>query len=496
VAYPLTEAAIDAALSNLATRFSSLCTRDVMPEATHQGRKPAFLKIANGSGANRPAILFTGGIHAREYAPPDALVSFAEKLLIAYSGTAPFVIPEFHNARFKNAAGGEMVWARTTIAAPDIQRIVDRCDLYIAPLINPDGRNYAMTVDKDWRKNMRPGGTPRCSGVDINRNFPFAWDYKSFYTAAAAKVNSASTDPCNYDVYVGSGAHSEPETRNLMWFFSTKNIAYYVDIHACAHMVLYSWGDDDNQSAEPSQNFANAAAWDGKRDGLLGTTYGEYMPPAVGSNLVLYGQRIVDAIIAAAGSDPDARKSSTYRFGPIARTIYTATGSAPDFCFSRQFGAVSNTIFSYTIECGDATEGGFQPNPLTEYPKIEREVHAGLLGLLTGIPTTAPAPPPPAPPAPTTPPSKSSSLCFVATAAYGSPHHPVVAELRSWRDDTLAGGGPRAAAMRLFVRVYDWVGPPLAEVIARRETLRWCARTLGIAPFARALRLLRGRSRG
>ena len=77
-------------------------------------------------------------------------------------------------------------------------------------------------------------------------------------------------------------------------------------------------------------------------------------------------------------------------------------------------------------------------------------------------------------------------LCFLATAACGSPDAEEVRILRVFRDRVLR----RSAAGRMFVRVYERCSPPLASFIARRDRLRaWVRRGL-VRPLAR---LVRGR---
>jgi hypothetical protein len=74
-------------------------------------------------------------------------------------------------------------------------------------------------------------------------------------------------------------------------------------------------------------------------------------------------------------------------------------------------------------------------------------------------------------------------LCFVATAAFGSPSAAEVNTLRRYRDEVLQ----RSAAGRCFTRAYDLLSPPLAALIAAsprscalarrllRPLVAWCA---------------------
>jgi YVTN family beta-propeller protein len=65
-------------------------------------------------------------------------------------------------------------------------------------------------------------------------------------------------------------------------------------------------------------------------------------------------------------------------------------------------------------------------------------------------------------------------LCFIATAAFGSPLEPQVVLLREFRDRMLKASGPG----RAFVRLYERYSPPLADSIAKSEGLRAMVRVM------------------
>jgi subtilisin family serine protease len=76
----------------------------------------------------------------------------------------------------------------------------------------------------------------------------------------------------------------------------------------------------------------------------------------------------------------------------------------------------------------------------------------------------------------------SVGLCFIATAAYGTPWHPHVQSLRAFRDAHL-----RPSRLgRAFVAAYERISPPLARVIARHDALRAAARA-GLTPVVLAV---------
>jgi len=91
--------------------------------------------------------------------------------------------------------------------------IVDNYEIWIIPLLNPDGYNYDREdPSRFWRKNMRDNdGNDRygdeCDGVDLNRNFPLHWGNSSnavSYTLDSIEPEFVvDEDNICSDVYVG-----------------------------------------------------------------------------------------------------------------------------------------------------------------------------------------------------------------------------------------------------------------------------------------------------
>jgi hypothetical protein len=328
-------------------------------------------------------VFVTGGIHAREWAPPDVLLTLLDRLLRAYEAGADFVVAGFTDT----APVRDIVYPEVAIPAADVKRIVDRLDFSVLALINPDGRAFSQSAPANamWRKNRRPpraGST--CMGVDLNRNFDLAWDFERYYNDAGDAAVSASNDPCDFQVYVGPAAASEPETRNVASILRERRIEFYIDVHSFSRKILFPWGMDDNQSRDPQQSFRNPA-FDGRRDGGPGGPYGEFIPRDLLDEHVRIGTAMRDAMIGGAGDDPRARARSEYAVEP-GLALYPTTGTASDFAASLQFldDPPAQRIIAYTLEIGMDTdgEGGFQPVPAI-YPKIEREVHLALMAFLS-----------------------------------------------------------------------------------------------------------------
>lgn len=328
-----------------------------LPNKTWEGRECQAIKIGGSEGASglRPGIFLLGGVHAREWGSPDILINFVTRLAEAY--------------RLKSG----IALGNKQFAAADIQSIVNERNIYVFPQANPDGRHHSMTEDPDWRKNRRPAPTgdqrPECIGVDINRNYDFLWDFKKYFDPDAPIQNS--TQPCDHDVYIGPTATSEPETKNAVWMLDTySDIRYFVDLHSYSEDILYTWGDDDNQSVRPGMNFHNPA-YDGKRGIAKDRTYREYIKSPDKAALVKLATQMQGAIQAVRG-----RKYSVMQ----SLNLYPTAGTSDDYAFSRHIvDATKAKIYSYTVEWGsEHNPTPFHP-PYSEMSQIVAEVTSGLL---------------------------------------------------------------------------------------------------------------------
>ncbi len=222
----LSASSIESCLQYLSSTYPAICQLIVLPEQSREGRTIRAVKIASGGGGDRRAVLFIGGVHARELVNPDALVGLGLRLCQAYTGSTGLTF------------GGQ------TYAASMIKLIVDAMDVFILPLVNPDGRVYVQspTGDPWWRKNRSLNPGLPCYGVDLNRNYDFLW---------SATIGSTSSDSCS-ETFHGPAAFSEPETRNVRWMLDNfPNIRAMMDVHSYLELVLHPWGDDELQTTDP-----------------------------------------------------------------------------------------------------------------------------------------------------------------------------------------------------------------------------------------------------
>lgn len=343
-------------LSNLAATYPATCRLICLPYETFEGRMVRGVRL--GADGDRPAVLFWGGIHAREWMPPELCLSLAADFLEAYD------------------LGTGLVYGPVSYSAAQIREILETYHLYFIPVSNPDGHQYSKTNDfiggtQGWRRNRNPaesGGNPNCIGVDLNRNFDFLWDFPR-HLSPLAEQRAISTDPCNLSqVYHGPSPNSEQESLNLAWLLDAyPQIRWFFDLHSYSELILFSWGNDETQTADSSQNFRNATH-DGAH-GVAADAYGEFAEAEDFAAQIALAEEIRQGIEAVNGRSYAPGES----FG-----LYPTTGTTTDYVASRHFVDPSKTkVMAMTIEMGME----FRP-PFSEAEEVIREVSSGLIRFL------------------------------------------------------------------------------------------------------------------
>lgn len=417
--YPLTITEIDTEIAALGSNpdYSSVLQIIPLPNPTIEGRIVKCLKVGNGS----IPVLIIGGVHAREWAPPDSIIGFIIKLLQSHHSNTPFI-----DARFDWATSvqdttdstytGAITFDRATILnVPTISRIMRKLSIYFIPCVNPDGRHFTLPPNPPanivWRKNRRNLGAvvAPCGeiGVDINRNFPAGWDFEKYYDTATLNTATnlaVTSNPClgsqnDKDVYHGTSAASEPETLNVKSIIDDNDIRYFLDIHSAARELYYPWGLNPNQTTDATKSFLNTAL---DRDIVTGLGGRQIDDPNT-SNIqdkeffptidllrshIRMGNFMHDKIKNQAGSNRHAKKRSDYAVKQ-SFTLYSAPGNSSDYAFSKQLDwngtqAITNSkfpIYSFAMESGTVAEGGFHPLG-NEFKKYRREIWCAIAALL------------------------------------------------------------------------------------------------------------------
>ncbi|KAL5113160.1 hypothetical protein ACEQ8H_008971 [Pleosporales sp. CAS-2024a] len=318
-----------------------------LPHKTFNGASSVAGFVGAGTDKTKYHLYLSAGVHARERGGPDNLIYWISDLLAAKKAGTGLT---YGNKKYTNAQV-------TSVLAAGI---------VFFPAVNPDGIAYDQSSGSLWRKNRntRSGSSGGSIGVDINRNFDFMWNFRKYFDSS---VQPASTSPSS-EVFYGTAAASEAETKNHVSVYdSFPNIRWFMDIHSAVGDVLYSWGDDDDQSTDAKMNFMNSA-YDGKRGPVGDSVYKEYAPAADVTNIKNVAAKMVAAMKAVGGRSYVSQQ---------AVGLYATSGASDDYSYSRHFVDPSkNKVYGYTLEF--APSGNFYPTS-TEFNQNILDTNAGFM---------------------------------------------------------------------------------------------------------------------
>jgi PKD repeat protein len=233
-----------AALQAIAANYPHLATlTDIGDswEKTEPGGEPGYdlwvLRLTNEAiPGPKPKLFILSALHAREYAPAELGVRFAQYLVDHYG------------------------------IDPDVTWLLDHQEIHLLPQSNPDGRKIAEQ-GYYHRKNTNDSNGGSCSvpsafanhyGTDLNRNFSFEW-----------QAQTGAPDYCD-QFYPGPEPSSEPETQavesylraqfpdqrpnDLLTAVPVTATGVLLDIHSGAgELVLWSWGFTESDAPNQTE---------------------------------------------------------------------------------------------------------------------------------------------------------------------------------------------------------------------------------------------------
>ncbi len=237
---------------------------------THEDREImlATLSLHVEDADEKPALLFTGTIHAREWIGHELSLKFIEYILNNYDTN------------------------------PKIKEYLMRSTLYMVPCLNPDGFEYSRKHFSFWRKNRRknPDGS---YGVDLNRNFSIGWKHST-------QMDS--------NIYGGSEPFSEPETRAIKEFVDTHpNITISLDYHSQGNVFF------------PAHKFRHESEIDGNDLNVLCANMSEQINRVTGRNYGIHRGKPPAKLISGSG------REYYYSKGIIAVVVEVGTKNIPDY---------------------------------------------------------------------------------------------------------------------------------------------------------------------
>jgi carboxypeptidase T len=282
-------------VNDLALQYPTFVTIDKIGESWLKeqgqgGNDILVMTLSSPYPANEKSdLMIVAGQHSRELPPPEAVMRWAESLLENYGKDA------------------------------DITWILERTNIHIVPIANPDGREIVQdNLNWLYRKNAHVSGCssgPQFDGVDLNRNYPFHYGYEF----------GSSSDPCSSS-YRGLQALSEPES--IAVYNYAKQLfsdtikkgsvseaqakideacpddasGIYIDIHSSGDFIYFPWALEDREApnhrslltmAAKLAHPGNYSLWGPGQDGFLYFVSGDATDATYGVDCVAsYGYEI------------------------------------------------------------------------------------------------------------------------------------------------------------------------------------------------------------
>ena len=179
---------------------------------TIQGRDVLGIRMTEGAGTlalgARPAVLYQGTTHAREWISTEVTMRLLEWFL---------------NERSKGNT--------------QVTNLLQDRELWFVPVVNPDGYEHTFTTERLWRKNLRDNDgdnkITNADGVDLNRNYPEHWNYD----------DEGSNTQTSSETFRGASPASEPETQgNINLVENMADFRFAISYHSFGDLLLYTQG--------------------------------------------------------------------------------------------------------------------------------------------------------------------------------------------------------------------------------------------------------------
>jgi hypothetical protein len=287
----------------------------------YKDREIYALKISSNVvvDEDEPAFLFIGCHHARETISVEVPLKIADYLLTNYS------------------------------TVDTITKIVDNYQVWVVPMLNPDG--HSIVADGDdvwWRKNARDNNGDHSyakagDGVDPNRNYAHHWG-----------TTGTSHNPDSI-VYCGTAPFSEPEVQALVNLAKEIRPVFSISYHSYGEQVLYPFGYSERDAPDDYTLYTIAKEVAGRIENDAGSGYYE---PIKSSSLYCASGDSDDWLYAYIGTFPlTVELSKTFSpAGSMVDDICNRNLKGAMYLFERingpsVFGKVRDKYTNETLEC-------------------------------------------------------------------------------------------------------------------------------------------------
>lgn len=218
-----------------------------------QGRPLYAVRLGNKKSRSRlrkPEVLIVATHHAREWMAAEMGIRLLEYLSSEYDS----------NDRVRD--------------------LLDRVNVWLVPMANPDGYEYTFTDERLWRKNLTDndgdGEITLNDGVDLNRNFGSRW----------GRDDEGSSGNFTSATYRGTAPFSTPENAAMRDFMRAHRFKFLISYHTFSNLILYPNGWQVQTPSVDNEIFVAQAGTD-DNPAIVDSANGVGYDPGVGADLYI-----------------------------------------------------------------------------------------------------------------------------------------------------------------------------------------------------------------
>jgi predicted deacylase len=282
---------------------------------TFEGRDIVLAKISKNveTADEKPAMLYTGSVHAREWIGHELALKFIEYV------------------------------ADNQNVDPELEKSLTESTIYMVPCLNPDGYEYSRKHFSFWRKNRRKNDDGTI-GVDLNRNFSIGF----------VKQKDTSSN-----VYGGEEPFSEAETRAIKEFVDAhENITIAFDYHSQGNVFF------------PAHKFMHESEIDGTDMNVLCANMNDEFAKVTGRKYGIHRGKPPAHLISGSG------REYYYSKGIIAVVVEVGTKNIPDYMKSMS-GSINENIPALKMAFGEVINySSYAPTRVDEFTIESRDANS------------------------------------------------------------------------------------------------------------------------
>jgi len=210
---------------------------------TYEGRNIWMVKLSDNVNEDEDelGVLLMGAHHGNEKPSFEALIFFIQHMLKNYGkeNTDDDEDGQINEDLIDGLDNDGDGLVDEDPSEDRVRNVIDNTQIFLIPMVNPDGVEYTDNRNDGWRKNRAPKeGQTGNIGVDLNRNYAYKWELYDIFPALYGDLWTSNPESWNYR---GEYPFSENETTAVKNFVESEDINISLSYHSYGEFIIYPW---------------------------------------------------------------------------------------------------------------------------------------------------------------------------------------------------------------------------------------------------------------